>query len=119
MRIRVVSALKLLMNLPPLQAGVVQIYGIGGTKTGEQKIIDAQNRRLKITGCEWFTLKNKNFINGAKKTIPPENDSTYKRILAIGDVHGYFGKRMSLWEKIFGGDFKKKSVFLRILTDTS
>ena len=44
---------------------------------------------------------NKNFfINGASEIVPPVNDSPYKRILAIGDVHGSFGKLMSLWSKL-------------------
>ena len=40
------------------------------------------------------------FINDAEKIIPPVNDSPYKRILAIGDVHGSLEKLESLLEKI-------------------
>ncbi len=40
------------------------------------------------------------FINDAEKIIPPVNDSPYKRILAIGDVHGALDKLESLLEKI-------------------
>ena len=40
------------------------------------------------------------FINDAEKIIPPVNDSPYKRILAIGDVHGAFDRLESLLEKI-------------------
>ena len=40
------------------------------------------------------------FINNAEKIIPPVNDSPYKRILAIGDVHGALDKLESLLEKI-------------------
>ena len=32
--------------------------------------------------------------------VPPVNDTPYKRILAIGDVHGKFTKLMSLWQKL-------------------
>ena len=40
------------------------------------------------------------FINDAEKIIPPVNDSPYKRILAIGDVHGSLERLESLLEKI-------------------
>ena len=40
------------------------------------------------------------FINDAEEIIPPVNDSPYKRILAIGDVHAAFDKLVSLWEKL-------------------
>lgn len=40
------------------------------------------------------------FINDAEKIIPPVNDSSYKRILAIGDVHGALDKLESLLKKI-------------------
>ena len=54
------------------------------------------------------------FVNGAAEIVPPVNDTSYKRILAIGDVHGNFTRLMSLWQKlnvtdrdlaIFLGDF--------------
>ena len=44
--------------------------------------------------------EKKFFINDAEKIIPAVNDSPYKRILAIGDVHAAFDKLLSLWEKI-------------------
>lgn len=43
---------------------------------------------------------SKNFINGMESIIPPKNDSPYKRILTLGDIHGCFDKLMSLWQKI-------------------
>ena len=50
------------------------------------------------------TLNNmsneKFFINGAREIIPAFNDSPYKRIIAIGDVHGKFSKLQSLLDKI-------------------
>ena len=42
----------------------------------------------------------KSFINNAEEIIPPVNDSPYKKILAIGDVHASFDKLKSLWEKL-------------------
>ena len=60
-------------------------------------------------------MSDKNFfVNGAAEIVPPVNDTPYKRILAIGDVHGNFTRLMSLWQKldvtdrdlaIFLGDF--------------
>ena len=41
----------------------------------------------------------KNFAEMAD-LIPAKNDSDYKRILAIGDIHASFDKLISLWEKI-------------------
>ena len=41
----------------------------------------------------------KNFI-AMQDLIPRANDSGYKRILAVGDVHGCFKKLNSLWQKI-------------------
>lgn len=35
-----------------------------------------------------------------KEIIPPVNDSPYRRILAIGDVHGQLTKLLSLWKKL-------------------
>jgi len=40
------------------------------------------------------------FVSGAEKILPTVNDTPYKRILAIGDVHGKFKKFLSLWEKL-------------------
>ena len=40
------------------------------------------------------------FINNAEEIIPPVNDSPYKRIFVIGDVHAAFDKLQSLWKKI-------------------
>lgn len=46
-------------------------------------------------------MKNrKSFINNAEEIIPPMNDSPYKRLLTIGDVHSAFDKLMSLWKKL-------------------
>ena len=42
----------------------------------------------------------KNFVEGMKAVIPAKNDTMYKRVLAIGDVHGKFTKLMSLWKKL-------------------
>lgn len=44
--------------------------------------------------------EKKSFIYGAQEIIPPVNDSPYKRILAIGDVHSAFDKLSSLWNKL-------------------
>jgi len=41
----------------------------------------------------------KNFIE-MPDLIPAKNDTPYKRILAIGDVHASFDKLISLWKKI-------------------
>lgn len=43
---------------------------------------------------------SKNFVSGMETAIPFVNDSPYKRIIAIGDVHGCFDKLMSLWKKL-------------------
>lgn len=32
--------------------------------------------------------------------VPPVNDTPYRRILAVGDVHGNFKRLMSLWNKL-------------------
>ncbi len=45
-------------------------------------------------------MNEKFFINDAEEIIPPVNDSKYKRILAIGDVHGKFQALKSLWKKL-------------------
>ena len=45
-------------------------------------------------------MAKKFFINNAEDIIPPVNDSPYRRILAVGDVHGKFNKLMSLWKKL-------------------
>ena len=42
----------------------------------------------------------KNFLSGMENILPPKNDSTYQRILAIGDIHLCFYKFMSLWKKL-------------------
>lgn len=42
----------------------------------------------------------KNFVGGMEDLIPTVNDSPYKRILAVGDVHGCFRKLTSLLEKV-------------------
>lgn len=43
---------------------------------------------------------SKNFVSGMETVIPSVNDSPYKRIIAVGDVHGCFDKLMSLWKKL-------------------
>ena len=53
-----------------------------------------QNRK------EESAMNKKKFINDAKEIIPPVNDSPYKRILAVGDIHGKISKLLSLWEKL-------------------
>ena len=40
------------------------------------------------------------FINNAEEIIPSKNDSPFKRILVIGDVHAAFDKLTSLWKKL-------------------
>ena len=46
-------------------------------------------------------MSDKNFfIDDAAELIPPANDTPYKRIIAVGDIHGKFGKLMSLWKKL-------------------
>ena len=44
--------------------------------------------------------ESKNFVGGMETVIPSVNDSPYKRIIAVGDVHGCFDKLMSLWKKL-------------------
>lgn len=45
-------------------------------------------------------MTQKNFVHDFGNLVPSKNDTPYKRILAIGDIHGEFTKLMSLWEKI-------------------
>ena len=45
-------------------------------------------------------MNEKIFINDAQEIIPLVNDSPYKRILVIGDVHAAFDKLQSLWKKL-------------------
>ena len=45
-------------------------------------------------------ILEKNFIDRANELTPPVNDTPYKRILAIGDIHANFDGLISLWEKI-------------------
>lgn len=45
-------------------------------------------------------IDKKFFIDGAEKILPPVNDTPYKRILAVGDVHGKFAKLTELWKKL-------------------
>ncbi len=44
--------------------------------------------------------KEKLFINNAREIVPSVNDSSYKRILAVGDIHGKFNELKSLWRKL-------------------
>lgn len=68
-------------------------------------------------------MTEKNFIERAEEIVPPVNDSKYKRILAIGDVHGAFERLESLLNKIsvtnsdlvvflgdYFGDYDKKNL---------
>ena len=43
---------------------------------------------------------SKNFLSGMENLIPQKNDSPYKRILAIGDIHGCWYKLTSLLNKL-------------------
>lgn len=45
-------------------------------------------------------MNEKIFINSAQEIVPLVNDSPYKRILVIGDVHAAFDKLQSLWKKL-------------------
>lgn len=45
-------------------------------------------------------IEKKFYINDAEKIIPSKNDSPYKRVLVIGDVHAAFDKLKSLWKKL-------------------
>ena len=45
-------------------------------------------------------MEQKNFLDNAQELIPPVNDTPYKRILVIGDIHANFDGLISLWEKI-------------------
>ena len=42
----------------------------------------------------------RNFVKNAENFFPRVNDTPYKRILAIGDIHGYFEKLISMWKKV-------------------
>lgn len=44
--------------------------------------------------------EKKFFINNAKAFVPNKNDSPYKRVLAVGDVHASSDKLLSLWKKL-------------------
>lgn len=43
---------------------------------------------------------SKNFVSGMESIIPTVNNSSYARVIAIGDIHGCFNKLMSLWKKL-------------------
>ena len=46
-------------------------------------------------------MADENFlINNAEEIIPTFNDSPYKRVIAVGDIHGKFNELKSLWQKI-------------------
>ena len=49
-------------------------------------------------------MSEKFFICGAEEILPSVNDSPYKRIIAVGDIHGKFKKFMSLWKKLYVTD---------------
>ena len=40
------------------------------------------------------------FVKDFEELKPVKNDTPYKRILAIGDIHGHFDRFMLLWEKV-------------------
>lgn len=44
--------------------------------------------------------QKKNFVKGFEDLIPPTNNTRFKRVLAIGDIHGNFSRFASLWKKI-------------------
>lgn len=43
---------------------------------------------------------SKNFVNGMEEIIPTVNNSSFARVIALGDLHGCFDKLMSLWRKL-------------------
>ena len=43
---------------------------------------------------------SKNFVNGMEEIIPSINNSSFARVIALGDIHGCFDKLMSLWKKL-------------------
>lgn len=43
---------------------------------------------------------HKNFVEGMEDLIPAVNDSSYRRVIVIGDVHGCFDKLINLWQKL-------------------
>ncbi|MCR5833488.1 MAG: metallophosphoesterase [Selenomonadaceae bacterium] len=47
-----------------------------------------------------MNTSGKNFVENIDGLLPTVNDSGYKRVLAIGDIHGNFDKLISLWEKL-------------------
>lgn len=42
----------------------------------------------------------KNFVDGMEEIIPTVNNSSFARLIALGDIHGCFDKLMSLWQKL-------------------
>lgn len=44
--------------------------------------------------------EQKFFVEGKEDFIPPVNDSPYKRILVVGDIHGQLERLEILWKKI-------------------
>ena len=43
---------------------------------------------------------SKNFVDGMEEIIPTVNNSSFARVIALGDLHGCFDKLMSLWRKL-------------------
>lgn len=44
--------------------------------------------------------EQKFFVEGMEEFIPPKNTLRYKRVLAIGDIHGQLERLETLWEKL-------------------
>lgn len=49
-------------------------------------------------------FSQKTFVSGMEDLIPVVNDSSYGRVIAIGDIHGKFSKLQSLLKKIAVSD---------------
>jgi len=43
---------------------------------------------------------SKNFVTGMENIIPVVNNSSYERVICLGDIHCCFNKLMSLWKKL-------------------
>lgn len=43
---------------------------------------------------------SKNFVTGTENIIPTVNNSSYEKLICLGDIHGCFDKFMSLWKKL-------------------
>ena len=45
-------------------------------------------------------MATKHFVKNFSDLLPTENNSPYKKILAVGDIHGSFSKFLSVWNQI-------------------